>query len=1150
MPVHFERAVTPESYAQALAHAYFAGYRIYDPSIAAARDPEAEAKMMRFPAIAAPLAIRHHDIAGRRWEVNPPDKPTKAEELLASLVSLGVGEIQGFLDARLLLARADVSGTRYAEIVRETRVETWGDGKPRPWVVPVRLVDMAKENFRFRPDNPAIGRRPKAVLEYALKRGGTIVWTKVPGWAPLVRHVIGNSEEYLGYGKGLRDVLWFLYVALAGIWESDVTAADRLGHGWLHLKLDQAVSRSKDNPNSQVVTDSLTALKKMRAEHSFVTGKDEELQFLAPPGSAADFMGKLATRLERMADRVIMGGSLFSGGGAEDTGSYARSETERDTSKLIFDACAENLEETLTRDVAGRFVKDNARNIEALGAARARRPRLDLDRSRDPDPKAEADRLEVVARIGLPVKLDEAYDLVGFSRPGPNDETFVSPQAQPQQPPQGGGGANIPFAWDESKHPRDKGRFASKHGEGASHDDEPTDDDEDMGPISEDDWQIWAYNPDPVKDALNGDLVPGKDTDSEGSPITEDDAARYKDLAFRIQDLASKSAVYCPTLWRGISFPSEKDARDAFKRNKLVTFPTLTSTATQKDIAVEYANHGDEPGSWGDVPVLMRIESSTGTHQGVQTRPIFGVRSAEVVMPKGTEYRVVRVYKDEDTGILTVTLYTKKKPVGDPVDARQPDDVKMSAEWDESQHPRDDHGRFVSKEDLAAAASDPAKAEELRARVTDPEQRKRLEEALAAHGAAGGESKAEPPATRARPEGRDERIPDNGGMIEVMRNGDLYRVRVWDDGFELVAGPGTDEVDAAMGVRHKSLTALAKVLTGAKTINGIAWFKLGKKDPPAGAASAAPASYPVTNVPQKIDSERPHDQHPVIPSVVARRMELSARQAVRAKKRIDEHLIGDWRSTSIVQTQFRKDKDAPNGYVIDKVPFSAGDFHDRVMSAPVKVNIQGARLGKLFKKGRFISGYERGGSKSRDYLETRQWVEENMFGEAAKDAIYGALQIDGIPDDASAYGQVACVLKSKNVRHRTSYTWGDSFCNFQGQDESVAATIAFGDDGRRAVVADSVFRKTIPPDYVEAQIHGGVTVDDIDHLEIDATRLLHTIERGDLSLAIDGLRVEKKRGGGEGVASYDLDNATIHGKKIRIVPIFGKVPDESARHYT
>lgn len=58
------------------------------------------------------------------------------------------------------------------------------------------------------------------------------------------------------------------------------------------------------------------------------------------------------------------------------------------------------------------------------------------------------------------------------------------------------------------------------------------------------------------------------------------------------------------------------------------------------------------------------------------------------------------------------------------------DDSRIHKAFDESLHPRDDHGRFVSKEAIHEAKSDPTKAAELRARVTNPAQRAKLDAAL------------------------------------------------------------------------------------------------------------------------------------------------------------------------------------------------------------------------------------------------------------------------------------------------------------------------------------------------------------------------------------------------------------------------------------
>lgn len=56
--------------------------------------------------------------------------------------------------------------------------------------------------------------------------------------------------------------------------------------------------------------------------------------------------------------------------------------------------------------------------------------------------------------------------------------------------------------------------------------------------------------------------------------------------------------------------------------------------------------------------------------------------------------------------------------------------ILKAAHWDAALHPRDDHGRFISKEAIHEAKSDPAKAEALRSRVTDPTQRAKLDAAL------------------------------------------------------------------------------------------------------------------------------------------------------------------------------------------------------------------------------------------------------------------------------------------------------------------------------------------------------------------------------------------------------------------------------------
>jgi hypothetical protein len=50
--------------------------------------------------------------------------------------------------------------------------------------------------------------------------------------------------------------------------------------------------------------------------------------------------------------------------------------------------------------------------------------------------------------------------------------------------------------------------------------------------------------------------------------------------------------------------------------------------------------------------------------------------------------------------------------------------------WDSNKHPRGDDGKFIRVNDIKAAKKDPAKAKALRDRVTNPEERKKLDHAL------------------------------------------------------------------------------------------------------------------------------------------------------------------------------------------------------------------------------------------------------------------------------------------------------------------------------------------------------------------------------------------------------------------------------------
>ncbi|TXI06504.1 MAG: hypothetical protein E6Q76_09640, partial [Rhizobium sp.] len=90
--------------------------------------------------------------------------------------------------------------------------------------------------------------------------------------------------------------------------------------------------------------------------------------------------------------------------------------------------------------------------------------------------------------------------------------------------------------------------------------------------------------------------------------------------------------------------------------------------------------------------------------------------------------------------------------------------------FDSDKHPRGDDGRFIAKKDIAAAQNDPAKAEALKQRVTDPEQRKKLDAAL--KDTSGGFIPAKDHAKRQTAQKREQKQADRRTALDLV-----YQIR-------------------------------------------------------------------------------------------------------------------------------------------------------------------------------------------------------------------------------------------------------------------------------------------------------------------------------------------------------------------------------------
>ena len=146
-------------------------------------------------------------------------------------------------------------------------------------------------------------------------------------------------------------------------------------------------------------------------------------------------------------------------------------------------------------------------------------------------------------------------------------------------------------------------------------------------------------------------------------------------------------------------------------------------------------------------------------------------------------------------------------------------------------------------------------------------------------------------------------------------------------------------------------------------------------------------------------------------------------------------------------------------------------------------------LDDIVETGRMKSQFETQTSRGSLSPRHRMDTEENLYSYPpdlpdAERPIYGYMQKPGRdPSWVSSYGEVEIEFK-RDVRSRTTFTQGDSLAqgyipsalndpSYLSLDAPVAFTNALNDTD---VVRDGIWADT---PYVEAQIHGGVTLDDI-----------------------------------------------------------------------
>lgn len=422
-------------YATAIASAYRRFSFLVDPDFATQNEPEAWQKIRRDADIAHAIMKRRQAVAGLSWH-HEPVEDDDADKMAAQLMDFLIGHVRRFHFARYNLAEAIFRGSSWAFMEGERQpVQVPGD-RFRSWWTPRNLRHV--DRFRFRLIRTDDGKGP-ITTRWQFFSIQTHLWHDMAekDLRFFIRHDFEQSEDTLGYGRGLLNSIYYFWRAKEIVLSQALNGIERFSNGIVTAKINGLRAGSTERNNDDLVDEWIEELNKQRTQHVLVHDKEDEIQIHDWPATGASMLWETYDRLQQGIDRLILTSQLPTGGGS-DVGSLARGKVEAEEMEATFQSDRQALAETLDGSLSLCTWRRNIGIIREFFAERGlpmpNRPRFKISQRKIDDPASNADILIKARQAGIPVLLKEAYEKLGLTQPRPEDEIIVPGQPQTGSP--------------------------------------------------------------------------------------------------------------------------------------------------------------------------------------------------------------------------------------------------------------------------------------------------------------------------------------------------------------------------------------------------------------------------------------------------------------------------------------------------------------------------------------------------------------------------------------------------------------------------------------------------------------------------------------------------------------------------------------------
>ena len=461
------RSINDQIYSYQLSSAYKSPW-VYEPSYALAREADIW-EIVRNEAGMQSAIDRAINAVVRPWRVEPskhagssfnPDTKEVSDnsKKLASICNEGLDNLREFNKSRKWIAQARFLGRTYGVIGWENRFCSLDGAPPMMWKLPTKIKPVDRRRFRWTTDLAEGNLQSHRKVSLEMFSLSSNMWEKVPRQLrrSMVEYIYEDTEDRLGYGRGLLEALFFLHYFKTGTFKKIVEGIDRYANGVWVGKLDSLRQANTDKTNEDLITAMETVFQKMRSEHAAILGDNDEIEIVEPSGKGFDMSLEFVRYLDEQAERLCNGSVRPAGHSVDGTGSKAASSEEAETTEAFHQDYREELDEVYDRDLLGAFLYHNNENFNKLGLGdptKVKRPKFTSEQIKRQDPTEALGVISGVHAMGLPILKAEIYDRVELTQPDPENDDVLE-GADPMM----GMGDDGPFGSGPSNTPTETGK--------------------------------------------------------------------------------------------------------------------------------------------------------------------------------------------------------------------------------------------------------------------------------------------------------------------------------------------------------------------------------------------------------------------------------------------------------------------------------------------------------------------------------------------------------------------------------------------------------------------------------------------------------------------------------------------------------------------